>query len=420
VSTPSAEGVERLSRRVAELAAIGATDRGGVTRLAYTAEERSAHALFAGWVERLGGRVEVDPAGNSVGVLREGEPYVLLGSHLDSVRDGGRFDGAAGVLVALEAGATLAEAHDLPVRVIAFAAEEGARFGRPCLGSAAAGGRLEPGWERRLRDADGRSVAAAAAEVGLAPGDCPPWLAAGAVLAFLEVHIEQGRVLELHDTLLGFVDVVAGSARLGCRIAGLAEHSGATPMEVRRDALAAAAELTLAVERLGLGSRTLRATVGELALHGGGITTVPGSVELGIDIRDVDPGRQAAAVAAVTAAAADICRRRGVEHELRTRSAIDPVLVSAWPRLALQAAAEERGIAYRVMTSGAGHDAAVVARVAPAALLFVPCEGGRSHVPEESCRIDDLVVAGEILTGGALRLFADVARSSPVPRTPEG
>lgn len=403
----SAAVVDRLRGRLAELEAIGADPEGGWSRLAYTEGERRAHDRFGEWVAAAGGRVEVDPFGNTIGVLGEGEPYLLLGSHLDSVRRGGAYDGTIGVVAGLEAGLRLCE--DGPVRVVAFAAEEGARFGRPCIGSALAAGVGDAAELGALRDADGVRLEEAARELGFDLAG-PPWVGTDEVLAFLELHIEQGRVLEDSGILLGAVDAVAGSIRLRVELSGLAEHSGATPMALRRDALAAAAAIVLAIEDLPREQPGLRATVGQLRVLQGGVTTVPGRVSLTVDLRETDPEQLREAAARTVTAIRGICEQRQIGLELRELSAVPPVLLSSWARLALQAAAAEHRIDYRIMPSGAGHDAALVAHAAAAAMLFVPCEGGRSHDPSESCRIDDVAVAAQVLADAGRRLFADARR----------
>jgi allantoate deiminase len=399
--------VARIGGRINDLAELGRTPEGGVSRLAYTGLEREAHELFSAWVVGSGGRVECDWAGNTLGVLSEGEPYLLLGSHLDSVRDGGRYDGTIGVVAGLEAAQALAQ--DGPVRVVAFAGEEGARFGRPCIGSGLAVGAFEHADVAELADSSGVSISQAASELGL-PLAGDRWLDARSVLAFLELHIEQGRVLEDRKVLLGVVDAVAGTSRLVLSLRGMAEHSGATPMQLRRDALAAAAEVVLAVEGVPSLEHDLRATVGRLEVYPGGVTTVPGRVEMTVDVRDTDRGTQRRATARVRELADSICRRRGIDLETRTVGTVEPVMLSSWVRRALQDAAGARGIAYRIMPSGAGHDAAMVARAAPAAMLFIQCERGRSHVPDEACSVDDICVAVNVFTDAGRVLLATAGR----------
>lgn len=406
--------VEQLEERFAKLGKIAGDEDGGVSRIAYTSDERAAHTQFVAWVAEAGGRSECDQAGNTVGVLSEGTPYLLFGSHLDSVPHGGRWDGTVGVLAGIEAARRLAD-HG-PVRVIAFAGEEGARFGRPCLGSALAVGGLEADDMTALADADGVRFVDAAESVGLFPQTLTPWLDDESVIAFIEVHIEQGRVLEESETMLGVVDAIAGSARLRMTVTGVSEHSGATPMDIRRDALTAAAEIVLAIERLAQrDAGDLRATVGRLTVSPGSITTVPGEVALTVDVRDTDTDRQRRAAASIVQAAASIAGARAVELRVEELSFVGAVLLSAWARRALQQAAEDRGVSYRIMPSGAGHDAGLVARRAPAALLFVPCAGGRSHVPDESANVDDVLVAVDVIVDAGRRLFDDRRRALGEP-----
>jgi hydantoinase/carbamoylase family amidase len=406
--------LEMLEERFAQLAAIGQGEDDSVSRLAYTQLERDAHAQFATWVQAAGGRSERDLAGNTVGILSEGTPYLLLGSHLDSVPHGGQWDGTVGVVAGFEAARRLAEVG--PVRVIAFAAEEGARFGRPCLGSSLAVGALSAHAAAQLADAAGVSFYEAAADVGLSPGSLEPWIDEQSVLAYLEVHIEQGRVLEESETMLGIVDAIAGSCRLRVTVTGVAEHSGATPMELRHDALTAAAEVVLAAEAMAHRyAGDLRATVGRLVVDPGSITTIPGEVVLTIDLRDTDSDRQRRATAEIRKLATEIAQRRAVGIQISELSFVGAVLLSAWARRALQQAAEERGIKYRIMPSGAGHDAGLVALSAPAALLFIACAGGRSHVPDERCSVDDVLVALDVMVDAGKRLFEDRRRALGTP-----
>lgn len=361
----------RLQARLDALAEI--TDPGeGVTRPAFGPREREAHALVSDWALEDGARVETDAAGNTVLIYGEGEPYLLLGSHLDTVPAGGRFDGTIGVLAGMEAAAAAAVDLSLGARVVVFSAEEGARFGRPCLGSELATGAAPDGLLDRLHDAAGDSANDVARATGLDPEACEPWLRAPAVAAYLEVHIEQGLVLEHERVRLGVVDVIAGADRLAVEITGYAQHSGTTPMDGRRDALAAGAEIVLEVERVGRDARHGVATIGRLDVTPNSPTTVPDRVRAVVDIRDVDAGRQRASVETVRAAIAAVAERRDTPATVTSLASRGPVMLSAWPRRALAAACADAQLPYRVLPSGAGHDAAVVAHTAPAALLFVP------------------------------------------------
>lgn len=388
-----------IAQRLAALMAIGADPRGGVTRLAYTRHERDAHTLFARWAAEDGKECVVDAAGNSVAVYREGNPYFLVGSHLDTVARGGGYDGAAGVVAGLSVAAALADrALSCGVRVVAFAGEEGARFGRPTLGSTLAAGMMAPRSLARLADADGTSLVDAARELGLDPAEAVPWIG-HEVAGYFEIHIEQGRVLEGSSTRLGLVDAIAGSIRLRLDVSGRADHSGATPMHLRADALAAASEIVLATERIGRRYHSTAATVGRLEVSPNSVTTVPGGTTLWVDLRDVDGDVQRAAGRSLLAEARDVAERRGVTVSAEVIAETAPVMLTAWSRALAHIECERRGIPYRVLPSGAGHDAAIVARRAPSTLVFVPCVDGVSHAPGERASAGDIAEAAGIVAG---------------------
>jgi hydantoinase/carbamoylase family amidase len=373
-----------------------------------------------------GASVHVDAAGNSVFIYKEGEPYLLLGSHVDSVRNGGRYDGIVGVLAALEVAAAVRDEVKQGLRVVIFSAEEGARFVTPCLGSSLAAGVMTAHDLATLRDQladEGQSrdtALDAARKVGLDPIECEPWARAPAVTAFLELHIEQGSLLETERVRFGVVDVVSGAARLNVAFSGRAEHSGATPMRLRADALAAASALVLEVERIGQQWRGGTATVGRLTVSPNGVTTIPGTVETVVDIRNTDKGRQLAAVDALRRGAqAIVVARPGVECLVEPRPPRDPVTLSAWVREALSKACERRSLPYRKMPSGAGHDAAVIAVGAPAGMLFVASPNGISHVPDEGCRLSDVATGCGILCDAVTTLDRESrdARATEIPVT---
>jgi hydantoinase/carbamoylase family amidase len=393
--------------RLAALGQIGAEAAGGVTRLAYTELERDAHRLFSAWASEAGARCHVDHAGNSVAVFREGSPYFLLGSHLDTVLHGGRFDGAAGVVAALEVAEAL-PGVSLGLRAVAFAGEEGARFGRPTLGSSIAAGQLSGEALGQLHDADGTTLLSAAAEIGLDPGAASAWLGPE-VACYFELHIEQGRLLESGAARIGPVDAIAGSVRLRFELSGRADHSGATPMRMRADALAAASELVLAIEEVGRRNRSTVATVGRIQVSPNSVTTVAGRVVLWVDLRDVDPDLQRRAAHLVLDASEQIAARRHVRIVPEVLSEQPPIVLSAWPREILCEECRASGLAYRVLSSGAGHDAAVVARLAPAAMLFIPCFEGISHSPRERASAEDIALAVDVLRSGLRRIDGLIA-----------
>jgi allantoate deiminase len=392
----SAGIVGRLGERLSAMAEIGADPDGGITRLAYTELERAAHERFASWAEEEGARCETDRAGNTVAIYSEGTPYFLVGSHLDTVVRGGAYDGVVGVLGAMEVCRLAGDKVDRGLRVVAFAGEEGARFGRPNLGSAAAAGLLTPESLGRLRDAHGTELATAAAELGFDPLATELWIG-DEIICFFELHIEQGRQLEAGSARIGLVDAIAGSVRLRFDITGRPDHSGATPMRMRADALAAASELVLVAEEVGRRYRSTVATVGRLEVHPNNVTTVPGEVRLWMDIRDIDADLQRQAAATVFERARELGETRevGVAGEVISDQA--PVVLEAWPRMIAHRECVERGLRYRVLASGAGHDAAIVARRAPATMVFIPCLEGLSHSPREHASVEDIAAASELI-----------------------
>lgn len=388
----------RIERMLAALAQITAGSGDGITRLAYSPEERRAHELVASWWRDLGASVSVDAAGNTIGEIagRAPLPALAMGSHLDTVVNGGAFDGAAGVVAATEAMRILAArplAH--PVRGVAFAGEEAARFGRSCLGSALVTGLLPPADLDLLCDERSCSLADAMRAVGLDPNalerarwQSEEWS------AFIELHVEQGGELERAGVTIGIVDVVSGSIRMEMEITGVAAHSGATPMHERRDALSAAAEVILLAEQIGVsapGGQT-RATVGSIAALPGGITTIPGFVRLLIDLRDVDAARQSEAATRLTQAASEICTRRGVTCTTRVVGHAPPVALSATVRDALTDASRRCKVPSTILSSGGGHDAQIVSRLVASGLLFVPSRRGLSHTPAESSSPGDIAL----------------------------
>ena len=387
----------------ADLLARCSDERGRITRLFGTRAHASASGTVAGWMKSAGMTVRRDAVGNLIGRF-EGDdpeaPALLLGSHLDTVRDAGRYDGALGVLVAIAVVERLHQAGRrpaVPVEVVAFADEEGTRFRTGFLGSAVLAGRFEVAELERV-DSDGVSLRDAIREAG---GD-PAGLAAaarepGSLAAYAEVHIEQGPVLEERGLALGVVSAIAGQTRAGLRFTGAAGHAGTVPMALRRDALCAAAELVLDAEALARRSEGLVATVGRLEAEPGAPNVIPGAAELSLDVRHPDDAERAAAVTRLRERGGEAAAARGVElewEELLDQAAVrcDPALSERMTR-----AAESVGALPLSLPSGAGHDAAIVAAIAPVAMLFVRCAGGISHHPDESVAEPDVALAVDAL-----------------------
>jgi len=386
---------QRLVDRAGQLAAF--TSRpGGCSRLAFSAELAEALGLFRGWLEAVGLRCRMDAAGNLSAVLPGSEPRLprfLLGSHLDTVLDGGPWDGTLGLLVAADCVEQLARSATPPkcdVEVLAFSDEEGVRFGSGCFGSRALAGAVHPR-ELELVSADGVLLAQALAGFGGAP-DALETVARDpkSLGAFLEVHIEQGPLLEQLDRSLGVVSAIAGNSRAELRFEGRSGHAGTVPMDGRSDALAAAAAWTVEVERRVSAESELVGTVGLLSAQPGQVNVIAGSARATLDVRGPNDARRRDVVDRLREEAEREAGRREVRldwTETLDRSAIamDPRLVEDARRTLTRSGREPP-----LMTSGAGHDSAVMASLCPTALLFVRCRDGLSHHPDEHVAVEDV------------------------------
>ncbi|WP_166396179.1 Zn-dependent hydrolase [Rubrobacter marinus] len=288
-----------------------------------------------------------------------------------------------------------------------FSGEEGARFGAPCIGSRVATGAFTAATLRELTDGEGRSVSECASSVGLRPEDSAEaaW-EPGSVAAFLELHIEQGRVLENRGRPLGVVDAIAGSTRVELEFSGRPDHSGATPMPMRHDALAGASEFVLEAERRALALRTTVATVGRMEVDPGSVTTVPGTARLALDVRDVDSERQRDLAEELLDRATRIASRRGLELSATLLSDQSPVVLHKPIRERLARAAEVSGTDFCVLPSGASHDTAHVAKVAPSGMVFVPSHEGISHSPREWSDVEHIARAAGVLATALTSLDA--------------
>ncbi len=385
----------------------------GVTRLAHTPLEREAHQLFGDFMRGLGLRVWSDAAGNTIAELTGAEPRpaVGTGSHLDSVPSAGRFDGIAGVVAAMVVAEAVVRAGTVPrrpLRFVVFANEEGARFGQACIGSRVAAGLTTSEDLHRLRDADGVSVAEAMTAVGLDPESVAGARWSGEDWAgFVELHIEQGSVLDAAGAPIGVVEVISGSTRLELTLDGVAAHSGGMPMHLRRDALTAAAEIVLELERLANDEDhdATRITVGRLEVEPGSITTIPGRCTFSVDIRDVELGRQRATAERVLELADEIAARRGVGLTSRHLAEATPEELTPEVREVLADVAREAGVEPVLMPSGASHDTQMIRHVCPVGMIFVPSRaGGVSHSPHEHTDIADLARGADLLAAALLRL----------------
>ncbi len=408
---------KRMRKELEAFARIGRSGKTGVSRVAFSPEYARARDLMRRHMEAAGLRTWVDAIGNLYGRREGGErrrekplPAVMAGSHIDTQQPGGRFDGIGGVLAALEAVRIIAEGgypHDHPLQVVAFIGEE-ASCGLGHLGSQVAAGLVKPAaLERTAYPPDGSTIWEAAMRAGAAPSRlASARLKPGELKAFLELHIEQGPRLERLGVPVGVVTAISGATRGIISFQGETAHAGGMPMGYRRDALVAAAEVAVGLERLARAEarRGAVATVGDFRPHPGAVTIIPGAVEMTVDIRSPDDDAKRRILRGLDKMLAQTKKKRGVRTRLnlvRNQSAcpMAPKLVNLIAR-----ACRERCIAYRRMPSGGGHDAEEMSTLAPAGMIFVPSVGGISHDPAEFTRFSDLARGTEVLAGVLYRL----------------
>jgi hydantoinase/carbamoylase family amidase len=397
----------RVCARLDELAAIGADPAGGVTRIAFSEEEREATDLVAGWMGEAGLDVRFDAFGNMFGSTdgdAPGAEVSAAGSHLDTVPNGGRFDGALGVVTALESVEAMRAVGRLPERpleVVVWRCEEPVRFSQGKAGSLVFSGQVTPE-DLRPIEVPPLDLGAALARDGERPRRDPT----RRVASYLELHIEQGARLERAGARIGVVTAIAAPIRLRVRLLGSADHSGATPMDGRRDALCAAAELVLEVERLALGEseRESVATAVAIECRPGAMNVVPGEAALMIDIRGIDLASMERVVDGIRTAAGSIGKRRAVDVDLDTLSQGEPTPLSEAVVARLVETVQLLGEEPLRLPSGAGHDAQCLAGIADVGMLFVPSVGGVSHSPAELTHAEDVAAGARALAACWWRL----------------
>jgi N-carbamoyl-L-amino-acid hydrolase len=386
-----------------EIIGAWSDDEQGLTCAYMTPAHRRTAQQLASWMAEAGMQVQVDAVGNVVGRYASdlpGAKALLTGSHYDTVRNGGKYDGRTGILLPI---AVVRHLHQNGIKlpfhlvVIGFAEEEGVRFKSTFLGSNAITGQFDLSLLERS-DADGVTMRQALLDAGHDPAQIPALARSSVdVLGFVEVHIEQGPVLLGRSLPVGIVSAIAGSSRYLVQLTGLASHAGTTPMTMRRDAAAAAAEIVLYVEQRCSLSPSLVGTVGQLQVPGGSVNVIPGACHLSLDIRAADDATRSAAVDDILQAIAAICERRQIECVLEPIMAASAVPCAPWLMQQLTDATVRAGIDAFELASGAGHDAMAMARLTDVAMLFIRCgNGGISHNPLETMSADDAEMAARI------------------------
>jgi N-carbamoyl-L-amino-acid hydrolase len=398
---------KRLEESMEALGRIGATARGGLHRVALTDDDRRGRDLLVSWMREAGLAVTVDQMGNIFGQRAgaDGLPPVMMGSHADSVPTGGRYDGQLGVLCALEVIRTLNDEKTRtrhPVAMAIFTNEEGARFQPAMIGSGVMAGKIPLEDAYNVRDRDGLRLVDELERIGyLGSEPCIP----RPLRAYLELHIEQGPLLEEQHLPVGVVEGIVAIAWSRVTLTGVQDHAGPTPMRIRHDALVAAAEIVRAVREIPrkIGGDMV-STVGRLDVSPNIPNAIPGRVSMSIDLRAPDEHEITRALGLVDRAVKEAARAEGVAYEIEhywrvPRTHFDLEVVEA-----VEAAVKSIGCGYRRILSGAGHDAQYMAAICPAGMIFVPSRDGRSHCEEEFTPMDDIEHGANTLLLVATRL----------------
>jgi len=377
-----------------------------VSRLGLTAEERRAHELVGGWAERLGARVRHDQAGNVFARFGGRGPAILVGSHLDSVPEGGRYDGALGVVVAVEAMEALTRARARlrkPIEIVGWADEEGVRFGIGLFGSAAAFGRLPKGAAERA-DRSGVTIRQALRALGLRGDPATARIRRGAVSAYIEPHIEQGPRLAERGIPLAVVSSIVGIVHARVTVRGRQDHAGTTPMDQRADALAGAAEMIGALEAAARRRGTAVGTVGEIGVHPGAKNVIPGECVFSIDVRAPEDRALDAVMRDFQRAIRAASRSRGLTASIDVLNRVPVAPMDRALRRVLHRACDAVGVDAPEVVSGAGHDAENAKQGGvPTGMIFIRSTGG-SHSPRESADPDDAALAATALAHALMEI----------------
>lgn len=381
---------QRIRRRLDELAVFGADPTGGWSRFSFSEEELKARDLLTYWVAELGMAVRTDAAGNYIARLEGEDPAlapVAVGSHIDTVKNGGKFDGTFGVVAGLEAINVLVEKkvpHRRPIELIVFAEEEGSGFGASLFGSKAMAGVADEAF-LTMTNGNGLTLGEAIKRVG-----CDPTLyrnaarKKGELYAYLEAHIEQGLVLDTERISIGVVEGIVGFLWAKLNIHGHADHAGATPMDLRKDAVAGAAEIICAAEVLAHEfGKPLVSTTGKMHVLPNSTNIIAEEVELYLDVRDIKQDNLDLYVCRLKEIVQEICTRRKLSFTYEQMASVDPVLLSKKMCDTVERAAVKAKVSYKRMVSGAGHDAQLMALITDVGMIFVPSRDGISHAPEE-------------------------------------
>ncbi|WP_026584363.1 Zn-dependent hydrolase [Bacillus sp. J33] len=392
--------IKRLIANLEELSKIGRVENGGINRFSYTNEEKRANHLIEKYMEEAGLQVRYDAIGNLIGSKEGSEdlPAILMGSHIDTVPNGGNYDGVLGVLSAIEVMHTIKEKGiklKHPVKVLSFKDEEGSRFGFGMIGSRAVAGTLKEEDLQRT-DESNISIVQAMADYGLGKESLEMAILEE-VKAYLEVHIEQGRVLESKNVGVGNVTGIAGPLWLKFHLTGIAEHAGATPMNLRHDALTAASMIIIETESLAKQLPPAVATVGKIAVKPNGVNVIPGEVEWTIDIRSTDESQRNELEQKIIRFAEKLADERSLKLTVTELQRVEPVQCDQEVQNAIKESIEEIGEEVISLPSGAGHDAMQFKNRFPVGMIFVKSVNGISHNPKEFSLEEDIEKGANVL-----------------------
>ena len=406
----------RLMRDLNAIGRIGIGDHGSVTRLVFSIKELRSRQVLIHLMRQAGLKIHVDAIGNIFGRLDGADPKapaLLAGSHLDTVIHGGKYDGPVGVIGALEAVRTIRENKitlRAPLEVVCFIGEESSRFGFSTLGSSLVAGEVHPKDLTNAVDAQGTKLADVLSSLGISPRNLSR-LARDpkSMKAYLELHIEQGPILEAKAKRIGLVTSIAAPSRFKVIFTGQADHSGTTPMEMRKDALVAAAQLIEYVEKIcrkfsSMEKGRVVGTVGAMKIEPGVINAVPGRAELSIDIRSTSAQAKDKVARLVKQRGAAIARDRGIAIEVLNIRAEEPVPLDKRLLRITRQLCDKKAIDYEIMPSGAGHDAMQMAKITPAGMIFIPSRRGISHNPLEWTDPDDIALGAQLLMETMIRV----------------
>ena len=404
---------KRFEANFNAISEFGALKGGGLTRLAFSKEDLEAREFLINLIEKNGFKLKIDNVGNIFAIYDDGcEPDakpVCVGSHIDSVPNGGFYDGTLGVMAGLEALMAIKEAGiklKRPLWLINFSCEESSRFKTATIGSKIISGKLSEQRLHELKDESGISLFEAMSMAGLKPQNLnDAILKENSLHAYLELHIEQGPVLERSGISVGVVSGIAAPIRFEITIHGKADHSGATPMNMRSDALLAASHIIIAANKFAKNKKTAVATVGYAHAKPGVLNVVPGEARLGVDLRDIDKVSLEELNLELRNFVGELSRELNFSYEIRELSSDEPVKLSEHAINLLEDEAKKLGVETLTLPSGAGHDAMNLTKLANSVgMLFIPCVDGISHNTKEAINFKDAVTATKILTNALMRL----------------